>query len=106
MALHHASPSETVHLASVMDMAHLKSAALVKTDVFEAAQIFLRKGDRIANHAVPGYATVQCLAGSLILEAPEQIQLGAGDWLYLDRGRPHSFFALEDSSFLLTVMFE
>jgi quercetin dioxygenase-like cupin family protein len=34
------------------------------------------------------------------------MQLGAGDWVYLERGHPHSLLALEDSSFLLTIMFK
>jgi quercetin dioxygenase-like cupin family protein len=106
MALHHAAPGEKVHLASVSGATNLKSAALVKTNVFEAAQIFLRTGDRIANHAVSGYVTLQCLEGSLVLESLEQMQLGAGDWVYLERGHPHSLLALEDSSFLLTIMFK
>lgn len=106
MALHHAAPGEIVHLASVKGAAQAKSVALVKTDAFEAAQLFVRKGDRIADHAVPGYAILHCLEGALMVEAPEPIQLGAGDWVYLERGRPHSVFAIEDSSLLLTILFE
>ena len=106
MALHHAAPGETVQLASVRDGPHPRSVALVKTDGFEAAQLFLRSGERIADHAVAGYAILHCLEGSLVVEAPEQIQLGTGDWVYFERGRPHSLRALEDSSLLLTILFE
>jgi quercetin dioxygenase-like cupin family protein len=106
MALHHAAPGEKVHLARLSDVAHVKSAALVKTDAFEAAQLFLRSGDRIADHAVPGFAILHCLEGSLLLEATEQIELASGDWVYLERGLSHSLFAREDSSLLLTILFE
>lgn len=106
MALHHAAPGEKVHLASVLDVAHAKTAALVKTGAFEAAQLFVRAGDRIASHSVPGYAILYCIEGAVILQCGQELQLGAGDWLYLDRGQQHSLSALEDSSLLLTILFE
>ena len=55
---------------------------------------------------MPGYATVHCLQGVVVIEAAGQVQLSAGDWLYLDRGRPHSVAALEDSSVLVTILFD
>jgi quercetin dioxygenase-like cupin family protein len=106
MALHHAAPGEKVHLASVNEVEHPKTAALVKTDAFEAAQIFLRTGEKIASHSVSGFAILQCLEGSLMLHAGEDIELKADDWVYLDRGRDHSLWALEDSSLMLTILFE
>ena len=79
---------------------------VVKTGSFEAAELVLRAGDSIARHSVPGYAIVHCLAGSVTLETERPIQLGPGDWLYLDRGQEHSVRAAEDSSLLLTILFE
>jgi quercetin dioxygenase-like cupin family protein len=106
MALHHVVPGEKVRLASVSDIAHPKTAALVKTDAFEAAQLFVRAGDRIASHAVPGYATLYCIEGAVVLHCGEDTELRSGDWLYLDRGQEHSLSATEDSSLLLTILFE
>ena len=106
MALHHAAPGEKVHLASVNEVAHPKTAALVKTDAFEAAQLFLRAGEKIASHSVPGFAILHCLEGSVMLHAGEDIRLNADDWIYLDRGREHSLSALEDSCLMLTILFE
>jgi quercetin dioxygenase-like cupin family protein len=106
MALHHAAPGETVHLASVNDVAGAKTAALVKTDAFEVAQLFLRAGEKIAGHSVQGYAILHCLEGSVVVRATEDIALAAGDWVYLDRGEQHSLSALEHSSLLLTILFE
>jgi quercetin dioxygenase-like cupin family protein len=106
MALHHAAPGEKVHLASVNGVTAAKTAALVKTDAFEVAQLFLRAGEKVASHSVPGYAILHCLEGSLVLRATEDIPLGAGDWVYLDRGEHHSLAALEHSSLLLTILFE
>ena len=106
MALHHAAPGEKVRLASVRDTAQGGTAALVKTDAFEAVQLFLRGGEEIAGHSVAGYAILHCLEGSLELRAPDGLRLQAGDWVYLDRGQHHSLSAFEDSAVLLTILFE
>ncbi len=105
MALHHAGPLEKVRLTSVAEADEAKRSALVKTDSFEAVQLVLRSGETIPSHSVPGYATVHCLEGAVILDAGEQVELAAGDWLYLDRGQKHSVSALEDSLLLLTILF-
>jgi quercetin dioxygenase-like cupin family protein len=105
MALNHARAAEKIHLTSVAVPA-ARTSAVVKTDAFEAVQLVLRAGDEIANHSVPGYATIHCLEGLVLLRADEELQLAAGDWLYLDRGQEHSVSALQDSSLLVTIMFE
>ncbi len=105
MALHHVAPGETYRLASVDDR-DSKTAALVKTEAFEVAQLVLREGDLIAAHAVPGHATIHCLEGSVILGAAEPVTLSAGEWIYLDRGETHSVEAREDSSLLVTILFD
>lgn len=81
-------------------------AALVKTDGFEAVQLVLRAGDDIAEHAVPGHATIHCLEGRVLLKMEDDLQLTAGDWVYLDRGQKHSVSAIEDSSLLVTILFD
>lgn len=105
MALHHVAPAETVRLASVAS-ADAKTAALVKSDAFEAVQLVLRSGDTIAPHAVPGFATILCVEGSVTLHATRTVEMEAGDWIYLDRGERHSVSANEDSSLLVTILFE
>ena len=102
MALHHARPGEKVHLPS--SSSGEKTAALVKTEEFEAAQLILHAGDSISRHSVPGYVTIQCLEGSVILEADERIEFRAGDWLYFDPGQEHRVSAIENSVLLLTIM--
>ena len=105
MALHHVRPAEKIHLTPVAHPA-AKTSALVKTDAFEAVHLVLRAGDDIPSHSVPGYATIHCLEGLVLLNMTEQLQLAAGDWLYLDRGQEHSVSAIEDSSLLVTILFE
>lgn len=106
MALRHAGPGEKVGLQSLAGTSDARTVALVKTDAFEVVQLVLRAGDEIARHSVAGYATVQCLEGSAILETTEQIELSRGDWLYLDRNQGHSVSAIEDSSLLVTILFD
>ena len=106
MALRHALPGEKVRLAFGAFCADARTGALVKTDRFEAAQVVLHAGGKIARHSVIGFASVHCLAGRIVLETDEQVELIAGDWLYLDRGQEHSVRAIEDSSLLLTIMFD
>jgi quercetin dioxygenase-like cupin family protein len=106
MALAHARPGEKVNLPSLAAATEARAVALVKTKAFEAAQLVLRAGDEIARHAVPGYATIQCLDGAIVLETNERIEMSAGDWLYLDRGEEHTVSAVEDGSLLVTILFE
>jgi quercetin dioxygenase-like cupin family protein len=42
----------------------------------------------------------------VLLNITEPVRLAAGDWLYLDRGQQHSVSAIEDSSLLVTILFE
>jgi len=106
VALHHVRAGERVGLQSLAFGSDARTAALVKTDAFEAVQLVLRAGETIARHSVPGYATVQCLEGSAILETTEKIELSPGDWLYLNRDQDHSVSAIDDSSLLVTILFD
>jgi quercetin dioxygenase-like cupin family protein len=106
MALHHLAPGEKFRLASKSSLAEAKTAALVKADTFEVAQLVLRSGESTARHSVPGHAIIHCLEGAVILDGEGTIELGAGDWLYLDRGEDHSVAATQDSVLLLTILFD
>jgi quercetin dioxygenase-like cupin family protein len=37
---------------------------------------------------------------------PEPIEVGPGDWLYLDKGQEHSVQSVEDCALLLTILFD
>jgi quercetin dioxygenase-like cupin family protein len=106
VALHHAKAGEKVRLQSFASTSDPRTTAFVKTDAFEVAQLVLRGGETIARHSVPGYATVHCLEGSVILETEQEIRLSRGEWLYLDRDQAHSVTAIEDSSLLVTILFD
>lgn len=107
MALKHAEPGEIVHLqppgAAISSMA---TAALVKSDRFEAVHLVIRAGSTIPTHKVDGFITLHCLEGEAVLDAGGEAELRAGDWLYLERGTPHSLRAVEDTALLLTILFD
>jgi quercetin dioxygenase-like cupin family protein len=105
MALPHAQAGEKVHLESVSST-EAKTAALVKTDRFEAARLVLASGATIQRHSVPGHVILYCIEGSVVLDANRQTELESGDWIYLDRGEEHGLRATSDSSLLLTVLFD
>lgn len=104
MALIHAKAGEKVHLPSLGSATPGRAAALVKTPEFEAVKLMLRAGEGTARHAVPGYCTIQCLEGAIVLETKERLLLAAGDWVYLDRGEEHAVSAIEDGSLLVTIL--
>lgn len=107
MALVHAAPGKKIHLAELGSIsADGKTSALVKTDRFEAVHLVLRSGTNIAPHAVDGYVMLLCLEGAVLLDSSTSVKLCSGDWIYLDRGEEHSLSATEDSSLLLTIVFE
>lgn len=106
MALHHVAAGEKIQLSSLALAGEAKRTALVKTDAFETVQLRLGAGDSIAPHSVPGYAIIQCLEGKVTLDMASPVELGRGDWVYLDRGQMHGVSASTDSSILLTILFE
>ncbi|MFC7498550.1 cupin [Enterovirga sp. GCM10030262] len=105
MALPHAKPGEVVNLRPLgEELGNTKTSALVKSDRFEAVRLIVPAGTTIPSHEVPGYLTLHCLEGRVVLNP--SVELCAGDWLFLDRGAPHSIQGLEDSSLLLTIFFD
>ena len=108
MALAHVGAGEVVHLGPLGSAAIAagKPHALVKTDRFEAAQLVLPEGSSIPPHAVAGEISLYCIEGAIDLEADATIEMHAGDWVYLAGGQRHALTAKEDSSLLLTILFD
>jgi quercetin dioxygenase-like cupin family protein len=80
---------------------------LVKEEAFEAIRMVLRKDHEMAGHRVEGPITIYCLDGQIAFTARGQTHdLRAGHWLFLLGNEPHSLRALEDSSILLTILFQ
>jgi quercetin dioxygenase-like cupin family protein len=65
----------------------------------------LPAGKILAEHKAPGEIAVQCLEGRLTFKTMGQTKdLQSGDLLYLSPEAAHSVKAIEDSSFLLTMV--
>jgi quercetin dioxygenase-like cupin family protein len=107
VALNHAEAGEVVDLRPLgTALRQAKTAAIVKSDRFEAVRLVLPAETDIPVHKVEGYITLQCLEGRVTIETTKAIALEQGEWLYLDRGAPHAVHAHEDSSVLLTIFFD
>lgn len=108
MALKHAEAGEVVNLRPFGDrLPDAKTSALVRTPGFEAVRLVVRAGAEIPEHKVPGRITLLCIEGMVDLglsDGPRR--LGAGDWIWLQGGEPHSVKGVEDASLLLTILFD
>jgi quercetin dioxygenase-like cupin family protein len=79
---------------------------LVKEETFEAIRMVIRKGHEMSGHQVEGAITIYCLDGRIAFTARgETHDLRAGYWLFLLGNERHSLRGIEDSSFLLTILF-
>jgi quercetin dioxygenase-like cupin family protein len=86
-------------------LADAASTALVRTDDVEVMRLVLPKGKSIPEHHVPGEITLQCIEGTLEVQAHDRTQiLQAGELLYLQGNTPYAIYALEDASVLMTML--
>ena len=106
MALEHAAAATVVHLTDPSFLPPTKTAALVKTDRFEAVRLYIPEGAEIPSHQVSGFVTLQCLDGHVVIGLDRGVDLKSGEWMFLDRKALHSVTAVEESHLLLTIIFE
>lgn len=106
MALQHARPGEIVDLRPLGNkLKGAKTAAVIKSEHFEAVRLVVLAETKIAPHNVPGNIMLHCLERCVSLGlADSSIVLSAGEWVYLGRGEMHSLKGIEDSSLLLTIL--
>ena len=87
-------------------LSEAKTFPLVKQETFEAIRMVIRKDHEMSGHQVEGAITIYCLDGRIAFTSGGQTRdLRAGHWLYLMGNEPHSLRGIEDSSFLLTILF-
>lgn len=106
MSLPHPRPGEIIDIRPLGDkLADAASIALVRTDDFEVMRLVLPKGKSIPEHSVQGEVTLQCLEGTVEVQAHGNTQaLQAGQMLYLDVNEPYAINALENASVLMTML--
>ncbi len=106
MAIPHAQPGVAIDVHPLADeLATSKTRTLFKTPHMEVIRMVLGAGRVLAEHQAPGEIIVQCVEGRLKFTAMGKTQeLRAASLLYLMPGIPHAVEAVEDSSFLLTIL--
>jgi quercetin dioxygenase-like cupin family protein len=106
MGLPHAQAGQVISIAA--DESDAESAGtrtLFKTAGAEVIRLVLPQGKTIAEHRAPGEIIVQGLTGRVRFEAlGRTIDVENGQLFYLPAGEPHAVTAVEDSSFLLTIL--
>lgn len=106
MSLRHAVSGEVIDIRPLGDqLVDAASIALARTDDFEVMRLALPKGKSVPEHQVPGEITLQCIEGTVEVQAHDKTQqLQAGNLLYLQGNTPYAIFALENSSVLMTMV--
>lgn len=108
MALDHATAGDIVDLSPLgAGLRTTRTHAITKTDQFEAIRLIVPAGKEIPAHEVSGSLTLQCLEGRAVIGlAGSEVEIKAGQWLYLDGGESHTVRGIEDASLLLTIFFD
>ena len=107
MALPHATSGQVVRIGREADesLSQFSSIALAKTEQMELIRMTVPAGRALAEHAVRGQVTLQCLEGEVAVDAHGRTAiLRAGEMLYLQGGAPHALRANADSLLLLTIV--
>ena len=106
MSQHHPAPGELIDVRPLGDkLVDTASIALVRTDDFEVMRLVMSQGKSIPEHAVPGELTLQCIEGTVEVQALDKTQpLQAGQMIYLKGNTPYALLALQNSSVLMTVL--
>src|SRR5262245_13757459 len=106
MAIPHAHPGEVISLQSDQAISEVAGTrTLFKTPHVEVIRLVLPQGKSIPQHQAPGEIVVQGLTGLTRFTAMDKtIEIGPGQMFYLSATEPHAVTAVEDCSFLLTIL--
>jgi quercetin dioxygenase-like cupin family protein len=107
LALKHAKSREVVDLRPLGDKLNgAKTSAIIKSQHFEAIRLIVHAGSTIPTHEVAGNVMLHCLEGHVRLGLSNgDIDLKAGEWVFLDRSENYSISGVEDSCALMTILF-
>jgi quercetin dioxygenase-like cupin family protein len=106
MAIPHAQPLEVINVSPFgSGLAAAKTTALIKTNHMEVIRLVLPAGKELSEHKAPGDILMQCLEGRVAFTSlGKTVELGPGQLVFLPAAEPHSVRAIEDTSFLLTIL--
>lgn len=108
MAIHHAKSGEIVDLHELgIGLRRAQTTAIVKSPTFEVVRLVVHAGTDIPSHQVSGAIMLHCLEGRVVLTVAEStVEFAAGQWVYLDGAVRHALKGIEESSLLLTILFD
>ena len=106
MSQHHPAPGELIDVRPLGDkLVDAASIALARTNDVEVMRLIMPKGKSVPAHSVPGELTLQCLEGTVEVQALDRTQtLQTGQMLYLYGNTPYALFAPENASVLMTIL--
>lgn len=106
MAILHLSSGESVNIHPLgQELDETSTNAFLKDPHLEVMRMFLPAGKRIAEHAVDGPITLQCIEGEIdIITGNTHKVIRSNDILYLAGGVPHELLAIRNTSILLTIV--
>lgn len=106
MAILHLSSGEVLNVRPLGDeLDQTSTNAFFKDPHLEVMRIFLPAGKRMAQHAVDGPITVQCIEGEVdVVTGDTHKVLRSDDLLYLAAGVSHELLAIRKSSLLITIV--
>lgn len=106
MSQYHPASGELIDIRPLDDkLTESASIALVRTEDFEVMRLVLPKGKSIPEHSVEGELTLQCLEGTVELQAQgKKQQLQPGQLIYLQGKTPYAINAVDNASVLMTML--
>jgi len=106
MSMPHAKSGELIDIRPLgKRLSQTDSSTLVRADHLEVFRLNLPAGKFTQEHRAAGSITIQCLEGTVELDAHNRTQaLRAGSMVYLADAEPHAVRALEDASLLITIL--
>lgn len=108
MAIQHAQPGELIDVSPLgSSLGSARTSTLVKSEGFEVIRLVMSAGREIPEHHTQGVIIVQCLEGRVEFRmSGNSVELSAGQMIYLEPGEPHAVRCIEDTSFLVTILFD
>jgi len=106
MATLHLSSGDVANISPLgAELDETSTNAFFKDPHLEVMRVFLPAGKRMAEHAVDGPITVQCIEGEVdIITGTTHQVIRSHDVLYLAAGVPHALLAIRNTSILLTIV--
>jgi quercetin dioxygenase-like cupin family protein len=107
MAIPHAQPGEPIDVSPLgAALAETQTHTLIRSPAAELIRMVLPAGKELKEHRAPGEIIVHCLEGQVEFTTMGKTEvLRPGRLLLLPPAEPHAVRAIEDSSFLLTILF-